>query len=287
MMVMYIVHIVEKMCRFAPDDRYQSMDAVLLDLEALTDGGLVKYQKRHKETLTLFGMVSLIAGMAMWKLTFLPELEFVLSAGSYVFLGLCVLKFIQARQKEEWILLRFVMLVLGGWLCFSTGFAWWKPLLLLVLFAENILGGFWAIAVLTANVTYLMAGKDAGLVRGMQAYRWVAITLLPIACALIFQLYTITAQERGGRRNRYLTVMFLQINLPWIVLAIFFGSVLLWGWMFTALMTETARQILQGLFGAGFIPAVLSIQPFKAGTAGLVFSIFWVVRQRILMRKER
>ena len=277
--------IVEKMCRFDPDERYQSMDEVLLELEALENGELVKYQKKHKETLTLFGMVSLVAGMAMWKLCFLPELKFVLSPAGYVFLGLCVLKYILAKPGKDITGLRMAILVLGVGLCISTGFVWWKPLLLLLLFAEDTLGGFWGIGILAANLAYLTVEKDAGIVGEMQAYRWVAVTLLPIAVVLFIQLYTIKVQERKGRQYGHLTTFFLRANLPWLFAVLFFWMLIIWGWILADLMTGNNRRMLEGLFGSGFLSAISSIQPLKAGVAGLAFSLFWIVRQRVLMRK--
>ena len=141
----------------------------------------------------------LISGMALWKLTFLPDLEFVLSPVSYISLTLCVSKFLLAEHRRDTTLFKLFTLVLGGWLCFSTGFAWWKPALLLLLFAEDTLGGFWGMGILAANFAYLLAGKDAGLVQQMQDHRWTAATLLPIAGVFILQTYVIFAQERSGR----------------------------------------------------------------------------------------
>ena len=255
------VRIIEKMCRFDPGDRYQSMDEVLSELRAITDGDLVKYQRAHRQLLTVLGSAFLIAGMALWKLTFLPDLKFVLSPVSYLFLALCVVKFILAEHRRDTTLFKLFTLVAGGWLCFSTGFAWWKPVLLVLLFAEDTLGGFWGMGVLAANFAYLLAGKDAGIIRQMQDHRWAAVTLLPLAGVFILQIYAISAQERSGRQNDHLTEFFLRDNLPWVFAMIYFGTLLLWGVL---------------------LPAV---QLIKAGVVGLVFSAFWMARQGILKRR--
>lgn len=95
------VRVIEKMCRFDPDDRYQSMDEVLLELKGIADGDLVKYQRLHGRLLAVLGGAFLISGMALWKLTFLPDLEFVLSPVSYIFLTLCVSKFLLAENRRD------------------------------------------------------------------------------------------------------------------------------------------------------------------------------------------
>lgn len=279
------VRIIEKMCRFDPGDRYQSMDEVLLELRAITDGDLVKYQRAHEQLLAVLGSVFLIMGMAMWKLTFLPDLEFVLSPVSYLFLVLCVVKFLLAEHRRDTTLFKLFTLVSGGWLCFSTGFAWWKPVLLLLLFAEDTLGGFWGMGILAANFAYLLAGKDAGLIRQMQDHRWAAVTLLPLAGVFILQFYAISAQERSGRQNDHLTEFFLRNNLPWVFAMIYFGTLLLWGVLLPDLMTEQNLRILESIPGVRWLLAILSAQPLKAGVAGFVFSVFWMARQGILKRR--
>lgn len=282
-----LVRIINKMCRFDPDQRYQSMDEVLLELKAITDGDLVRYQRLHKPVLAVLGGTLLIAGTALWKLTFLPDLKFVLSPGSYMLVALCLVKFILANQRKNTMILKFLTLILGAWLCFSTGFVWWKLLLLLFIFAEDTLGGFWGIGMLTANFTYLLAGKGTTAMGQMQDYRWIPITLLPIAAVFIMQLETISDQERNGRQYGHLTEIFLRWNLPWIFAVLYFSVLLSWGWILTDLMTGRNRPMLESILGTKWISAILSVQPLKAGAVGLAFSLFWILRQGILKRVKK
>lgn len=64
-----LCRIIEKMCMFYPDDRYQSMDKVLNDLESIIFDSSVGYKKEHKNAPGIAGVICLIFGVIMWKMS--------------------------------------------------------------------------------------------------------------------------------------------------------------------------------------------------------------------------
>lgn len=268
-----LFEIVKKMCMYEPDDRHQSMEEVLSDLERLILKEDVHYKKEHKRASLVMGTVLLFVGCTVGTLAFGAEWNRELSTVMYVFWGLGITRLIFYLLKKETFFAGLVFFVLGSYLLIITGFTWWKLLLftgmmLYIHFCGLVSGG-----VLVSHITYLLIQQNPAFLQEFQGMQWVAVTLLSLAAVLFLQYFVLHTSDPN------LIKLYYGKNFYWIIVtalyfvSILFGSLLAKG----GLTWMPCKTLLQWL---------TEIELTKVGMAGFVFCIIWLVRERVLMRME-
>ncbi len=58
--------VIAKACMFDANQRYQSMDEMVVDIEELIHGSSLGYKKRHKKQAGIVGLLFLVIGAALW-----------------------------------------------------------------------------------------------------------------------------------------------------------------------------------------------------------------------------
>ena len=123
--------VVEKMCRYDPDDRYQSMENVMNDIEIAKLGEDIRYKKENTKSAYVAGMLCYVMGMILWKLTHMPELTIDMGFWGYIFMIAGVYIYWLNLKRKKHYFISIAVLGLGIYLLISTGFNWWKLLFIL------------------------------------------------------------------------------------------------------------------------------------------------------------
>ncbi|MCM1086635.1 MAG: protein kinase [Muribaculaceae bacterium] len=272
-----LCRMVEKMCRYDPDMRYQSMDEALDDLEKLMFHAETHYQRAHRDTSVAIGALLLFFGTIAWKLTFKPDLAIELSKMAYLFFALSIGKWILKVCKKDIVSISMILLGLGGYLLVASGFSWIKLILLLgITFSEGTFAGLFAEAILTANAVYLITDRGTQLVYGFWEYRWTAVTLLSLAAVMLSQGMILSV------RDRTLTAIYLKRNRFWIIVCAMYAVLLLNG----LVMQGKTADMCSWLLGERIMEELLTYDLTKVGAIGLGVSIAWIIRERILIMMD-
>ena len=265
--------IIERMCRYEPDERYQSMDEVLDDLEKLIFHSDTHYQREHKDASLAVGSLLLFLGTIAWKLTFKPELAVDLSKMTYIFLALSVGKWVLKLFKKDVIFISMIILGAGIYLMVSSGFSWVKLLFLLcITFSSGDFAGIFAGTILTAAVVSFVTGQSQQILNNSQDYRWAAVTLLSLAAVMIIQY--IVLQER----DYIITSLYLKKDRYWLVVFMIYAALLLYG----ICTNGKTADIYCGFFGERLTSELMTYDLRKVGAIGMGVSLVWIIRGKVL-----
>ena len=180
--------IIARACRYNPDDRYQSIEEMLLDIETLIYGENFGFKKEYKRVYMVVGLIMLALGMGAWKLTLVPEMTIRISFLQYIFLAGCLGKGIFKILKKDTTFISVVIFAVGVYLMASSGFSWLKLFFLLWMTSSSGLhSGVVASGILIANFTSLLQSLNGMNLWIYSGYGWIAITLISIAYILLTQ----------------------------------------------------------------------------------------------------
>ena len=270
--------IVEKMCRFNPDDRYQSMEAVLNDLDQLIHGRSVKYSREHKGASLLVGTLLAFLGTALWKLSFWPDMQIDLTIGMYLFLALCIGKGLLKVLKKDVALISVLLLGVGIYLAFATGFIWWKLVIVLLLsFMLDISAGIFGGSVLVADGVCSLIQQNPEILQYFQDTKWVAVTIFSMALVLLLQ-YSVLNQ-----RDQKITSMYYKRNIYWMLVIGHYGCLFLLDAMLH-MFSANEHNVIYEFLGKRTIDILLACKLNRIGIAGIIFCLIWIGREMILVR---
>ena len=276
-----LVHIVQKMISFDPDDRYQSMEEVLNEFDKLQYGHRIKYQREHKNTLLVLGTVFALMGAAVWKLSFMQGLKLDFSLWEYLFCGLCIGRSVCTIHKKKTGLIGLAIFGVGIYLLIVSGFLWWRLLLLIFIATTGdifygILGG----SAMIANVTYLIMSAASLSESEFSEYRWMAVLLLSLAGVLL------EGHALLGERAEKIGKVYFRKNLFWILVTVFY-MVLALTEKSIAISTAAPVSIHQRLLGTENVNWILSWNPELVGFFGAGFCVIWMIREWFLVFIEK
>lgn len=274
-----LCQIIGRMCAFDPDQRYQNMNEVLNELQAIMIDKSVRYKREHMKAPLVMGMIFLFIGVVVWKLTFNPTLELNLNNWMYILLALSIVKGILKFVKKDISYVSLIILGIGIYLLISSGFGWWKLLLLLcITFSSGTLSFVIGWIVLLLNITYLITSISSQYIMmgGLMEYKWAAVTLIFLAAMMLIEYSTLS------ETNQMFLKIYFKKNRYWLLSALFFLSQLLCG---LTLEHENA-WVLKNIWGRNVVDILITWDLIKVGIIGFVFSIFWFVRERILVYIE-
>ncbi|MCM1326319.1 MAG: serine/threonine protein kinase [Bacteroidales bacterium] len=273
--------VIAKACMYDPDGRYQSMKDMILDIEKLMYSESLGYKKEHKRVSLAVGSVMLALGVAAWKLTLVPQMVIRLTLWQYIFLAGCLGKGILKILKRESSFVNLIVSGVGIYLLISSGFSWLKLLLLLwMIVSSGATSGYFAAGVLIADFVSIMqreSGADWGIYR---EYSWAAIAVISFGIVLLYQYGILTIENRTTARVTY------QKGLYWILVCLIYGCWILQGTMLE-IMTSSAERWYRSMLGNRVVDAMQSVDLKMAGALGLGLSLFWILREKILIRYQR
>ena len=264
------------MCQYDPDDRYQSMEKLMNDIEGIMIGDDIRSKKDNAKSVYTVGFICYITGMILWKLTHVPELVTDINIWGYIFLALSGYVFWLNLKNKEHNILSILILGLGIYLLVSTGFALWKLLLVLgVTFSSESFAGLVAIGGIIVDLISRLMQVNPQICDYMQRYKWISIVFLSFAGVLFFQYNLL--KERDIKTNS----MYFKKNSYWIFIIVLYGCLFLngivvkntwsynvWGFDWLDIWNQIGMEYNFTMLGLG----------------GLALSFIWVVREFVLKK---
>lgn len=266
-------NIVLKMISYDPDDRYQTIDEVLNEFDRLKYGRRLEYQREHKATSLMVGAPLALFGAVIFEMAYMPNFISNFSIWMYLFWGLCVWKGIIKLRNRDLTWISFILLCLGMFLMFSTGFTWWKLVGVVVLVClTDISAGIIGSSMLLMRITFgIMKICSVGMLR---EYSWISVLLISLSFFLLFYHYVLTEKDQR------ITKLYLGKNLYWYVVAVLYVALLITGISF---QNDANTAWYEWLFGHEMADTLLDTNLLYTGIAGTVFCLVWIVRERILI----
>lgn len=274
------VRIVLKMLSFDPDDRYQSMEEVLNEFDKLKFGHRAKYQKEHKSTALVIGTVFALIGATIWKMSFMPNLQVLFNIWEYIFCALCIGQTLFHMMKKKTGMIGTAIFCVGMYLMLSTGFTWWKLILLLVLSFCNYWSGIIGGSALVVNTVCWIMNANDYLVTEFLDYRWMAVLLVSLSLVLLF-LHSLL-----GERDEKIIKTYFRKNMFWIVVTIYYALLIIIP-SCVNMSNEMSINLYEKILGTDAMMWIMSWNPFMVGIWGVAFCIVWMAREWFLIFIEK
>lgn len=278
--------IVQKLCQFDPNERYQTMTEVMNDLEKLKFGRTVKYKKETGNTNLILGGGFWIVGWIIWQLTsgFYYEVNFhwlIVLCGF-----LCVGKVICAAREKNLVVCSTLLLIFGVAAIVVTGFDWIKIILLLLM----VLGSGVMTAMIAAMevIIYSVSCFLPNVEEQFVSQHWIASVMITLSLIFFVQYGSVKERDRKARFFnvfclRYLWYLCLALYVLLGVDAYFWQKNIVslaermpHNWYIRMMLT--GFRLLTGQTGT---PKEL----FAVSVCGAVFCIFWIIRENVMKRK--
>ncbi len=273
-----LYYVISKACMYDPDERYQSMDDMLLDIEKLMYSFSLGYRKEHKNSSLVVGTILLAIGVVAWKLTMAPMLVISVSLWEYVFLIGCLSKGVLKAFKKDVILVSLGILGVGIYLFICSGFSWLKLVFLLwMTFSSGTSEGYLSAGILIANMVSLIQGAYVVGWNQYNEYSWVAVTVISIALVLIWQYEILSMEDRKTAQLYY------KKGFYWIAVVLIYASLLLTGMV----ANLAGERLFRAIFGNTIADMFFSFDMKMTGLYGLGFCLFWIGREKLLMYKQK
>lgn len=273
-----LYYVIAKACMYNPDQRYQSMEEMLLDIEKLMYDVSIGYKKEHKNSSLVVASIMLALGVVAWKLTMAPEMIIKFSLWEYIFLIGCLGKGIQKIFKKHVVLLSMGVFGVGIYLMVATGFSWLKLIFLLwMTFSSGGSSGYLSAGVLIANFISLVQQVGNISWYSYDEYSWVTITVISIAIVLLYQYELLITEDRQTVK------IFYKKGVYWGIVIAFYAVIFLSG----CVMNPTGERMYRAMMGETISNLLLSFDRKMVGLYGLGFSLFWVIREKLLIFRQK
>ncbi len=275
-----LAKIVLRMLRFDPDERYQTTEEVLNELDKLKYGRRVKYQREHKNTSLVMGTAFAVLGAIAWTLTFGAGRTLDFSIPIYLCCGLCGIRALVHLFKKKTGFWSFLIFIAGTVLIVQTGITWWKIVLMILGLVMDLAPGVIGVACLAGNMTYRYAQAAALEVGVYSEYRWLAVLLLSLAVLLIY-VHCILEE-----RDEKLAESYLKRNRIWLGGTVAYAMLLIVNW---SIHYGAGHRLdpYRAIFGAENIETFLTWNPKMVGICGAVFCLGWMFREWGLIQLEK
>ena len=258
-----LVNIVLKMCSFNPDDRYQSMEDVLNELDAIRMGYLMKTTREHNKSTLYVGVIAMIAGVVLCKLSFGIDMGANFDIWMYILLGLFIADAVVGTFKEKAVLFKIGAFILGICMMAWGGFTWYNLVIWILLILGRYMSAAVSVGVLIAHFIGLLGG--AYLVESPNA-GWISISLISISFFLLIRYDWI-------KHRTYMTMIGLYGY--WGLPALYCVALILIDYL-------AANNRLWS-FGDAWNQFFSGIHIGNVALSCLLFFAFWAIRELVLM----
>lgn len=279
--------IVLKMCMFNPDDRYQSMDNVIQDLDCIMyEDYAVRYQKKHNETSLFLGGLFWLFGFGLLTADNDIVIDYESSLMFYLLIALGIVKagFYLFRKKEN-IINIFIILVGIGYMI-TDGFTFSRMISVgIFLLSKGYIEGIATGTIATYYLVRLLQNNGFVSMSNHVTIFSLAIALISMAIVFLLQFLLIFFEDKRCYYNLYsntnmrafMLELYYKYNVLWIGICLVYFLVLLIG-----IKPSLIRNLMTMLnIDIKVISCLLSINMSLIGGVGLIFSIFWIIRQKI------
>ncbi len=268
-----IARFVLTMCSYDPDERYQSFEDVLNELDSLIYGKHTKFVREHNSGTYAMGFVMWILGVFFCKISFYPDMDTKLGAGMMILLALTACKFVFSLYEKNTGFVSFVILVLGIILGIKYGFTWQRVLVILFLVIFDESSGLLASAVIT--MLFARVFEKCYLLENATDMTWISITFLALSGLLLLQHYAIEL------RDNTISSLYGKRNIVWI--SAVFGFLDMYLYRNVAVNYPERIDFLLGwIFGEGVAEKIIQHRLDLAGIAGFIFCLVWIGREMIM-----
>lgn len=264
--------VVEKMCRYLPDDRYQSMDAVAEAFLTVHYTPLLHYRNAHRDISFVLGTVLTALGVFFCSVCFPPESKPELSWELFLLLALGLVCILLEKGKQNGAFLRFGILCIGLHYVFSTGFSWLKLVLLLFFAYGGDMTGVLACLALAWNG----AGGfgDLPAAAWIREHGWIGVFFISQGVLFLTQYQSMISHSRMNR-NKWFRGMLWTNGL---LLSVEMISV--------HLILRYLPGFPTMLLGENTVSQLLRLELYKSGLLGIAFNALWFLRERRGLKKE-
>ncbi len=273
-----LYRIMVKACMYDPDDRYQSMDEILLDIEKVLYSDIFGYEKENKSSSLIVGVILFTLGVITWKLIYATDMVITFSVWEYIFLALCTVKGALKLFDKNTVPISGMMFVLGGVLLISRGFSVYMLLLYLwVVFTPGTSPGFIGEGVFIASlVSYYQTYTEIRLY-GYSEYSWITITMISLAIGLM-HLHAVMCME-----GRKLIKQIYGKGIHWCLVFLVYIEVFVIG----KVATSQFWDYLAGIVGNNIINVVRPVNYSMVGGVGFAFCLFYYLREQLLIQFQK
>lgn len=264
--------VVEKMCRYLPDDRYQSMDAVVKALFAADYTPVLHYRDDHREAFYLLGTAMAAVGLFFFRVCFPPEGEPGFSWEFLLLLALGLVCVLLEKGRQNGAYLRFGILCIGVHYVFSTGFTWLKLVLLLFYAYGGDMTGVLVCLALAWYAAGAFGGSSAAA--WIREHRWIGVFFISQGVLFLMQ-YQSMISHSWMNRNKWFRGM-LWTN----------GLLLSVEMILVHLILRYLPGFLTTLLGEDTVSLLLCWELHKSGLLGIAFNALWFLRERRGLKRE-
>lgn len=271
--------IMQKACRYEPDDRYQSMEEMLKELDKVTVSEVTGYRADHIRGTWLMGMFLLTVGVAVWKLTAKGNTDPGYLILEYILLGCGIgscFRWFRGENKTKFRLLGFWI---GMARLYYSGISWkWLMISLIIAWCSGSTAGYVSVGMLTADLVSRLQ-RMVGMENMIRAeYRWIAVTAISLSFVLFLQFQIINFRDPSMVR------LYFEKRIFWPVICADYGVMAVQAIQ----LHGRAALYYRKLLGDKIVDAMLRVPVdlFKVGIVGLLFCAAWLVREKIMMKRR-
>ena len=276
-------YIMAKACMYDPEDRYGSVEEMLIDISQLLYGEKMSYRREHKMALRVLSFIFLIIAVPGMKYTTFLDVDFKLYLWDYIFLAAGIGKTIMAAKKKTTAsgFLYLFTLAVGVYLMISQGgltmpnrMMWWGAAgLTILIMLLNRFAIIPSALMLYLNVLTLIQGLIPFDRSRIFDYSWV-----PVVFASLFFFFG-TQYIVLCETSRNLIYPFLKKGGLWAGICAIYGLAILVG-----LFKEPFVYVFNIIgINKGWIMYFETLDLTMVGIVGLLICLSWIGREKIIL----
>ena len=271
------------MCVYDPEERYQSMEHVLNHIEECMHGREIGYKSKNIKSTYVIGAFFYAVGMALWKMTHMPELTLNIGWLEYAFLflgGVNCWLVLKKKDSSLRILPWWLSLILGIVILVTTEFTWWKLVfILLVILFDGTFSGVMVYGVFCIDILSKIMQNYSQIYDNMRPYNWVAILFLFFSAGLFMEHFMI------ANRNEEMNKFYSKRNIFWVIWVLNGGIVVLFDITFrTMIDVESVVSVFDVPILKNFAWIVRNYNCMLLGLGNIVLGVGWVIREKVLSK---
>lgn len=269
--------IIVKACMYDPDDRYQSMDEVILDIEKTMYSDSLGYKKAHKTASLTIGTILFLLGLVAWKLTIISDYSISFSLWEYIFILLGICKGLLKISKKKVALPSITMFGIGVYLLISSKASISMVIVVLMVISTGVFSAYMGAGLLVFNMVAMFQEISGITWNAYGKYNWIAISIISLGIVLLYQYEILSFKDRRTANLMYRKGVF------WIVVYLLYIDMLLIG----IIGPEKILSLLGRFIDNSNMNFLYNINWGLAGSTGLLFLTLWISREQILRYIEK
>ena len=264
---------IDKMCRFRPAERYQSMELVLNDLEKIIYNKTNGCQREQKKKTLWLGIFCGTFGIIFWELCMVRNGGETYSILDFLFWICCIWKMMLVIWNYRSRILNIVTILLGFLTVLESGLMWWNVTICLCsIISLDMVAGTISWIFLLAHIFRFLLTQKLEMIPDLQNKAWLAIVMISITYVFLLQYEILKV------RGRKFVNRIIQYNIPLKVAILCYAIELLRGVMIKIVFAQygtnlVSRRVL-------YYYEVLKVDPLKIGTMGLLICIFYIMLKK-------